>query len=137
MSSIDSRADDPRTVDDLINAALCEPEDPAWDAVCALHFRGTKEVFDRATSLCHSECPHERCLGANILGPLGVPTRTYPKASADLLLRMLEGEAEAIVLQAIIVALNHLGDARTILVAPRFASHPDPEVRHAVEVLAG
>jgi HEAT repeat protein len=132
MSSIDSFADDARSVDELIHAALCEPEEPAWDAVCALHFRGTQEVFDRATLLCRSECPHERCLGADILGQLGVPARTYPEASTNLLLSMLEQETNADVLQAILMALYHLGDDRAILVGPRFASHPDPDVRHAV-----
>lgn len=37
---------DPRLVDDLVNAATIETdEDVAWDAVSALHLRGTREVL--------------------------------------------------------------------------------------------
>jgi HEAT repeat protein len=132
MSAIANMASDPRTVDELVNAAHSEPEDAAWEAVCALHFRGTKEVLLRAGSMCDSECPQERHLSADILGQLGVPTRTFPEESFTLLLRMLEREADAEVLQAIFVALSHLGDLRAIPLARRFSSHPDPEVRYAV-----
>jgi hypothetical protein len=47
---------DPRSTDDLINAALGDlDEDKAWEAIAALHFRGTAEVLRRARALCESE----------------------------------------------------------------------------------
>ncbi|MBE0447984.1 MAG: hypothetical protein IBX64_07800 [Actinobacteria bacterium] len=52
--------------------------DTARTYIAALHWRGTKEVLDAATSLCHSKNPHERSIGADILGQLGVPERTFP-----------------------------------------------------------
>lgn len=125
-------AGDPRSVDELINAALSEPEETAWDAVGALHWRGTREVLTRAAELCGSECPHERKLGANILGQLGVCERTYPDQCVNILLAMLDGEADDYVLESIFIALGHQHSPAGIPAAARFASHPSPDVRHAV-----
>ena len=56
--------DDPRSVGELISAILSGPdEDPAWDAIGALHWRGTHEVLDRAVRLCRSPCAVERGWG--------------------------------------------------------------------------
>ena len=45
---------------------------------------------------------------------------------------MLESEHDAEVLQSVFVAFSHLHEPRVIDVALRYASHPDPQVRHAV-----
>ena len=59
---------DPRSVDDLLAAALgLDSEDDAyWDAINALQWRGTPEVFDRAVALGGSFCRHERRTAAKI-----------------------------------------------------------------------
>lgn len=68
--------DDHRPVDVLVNAALTETDEEArWNIVAALHWRGTREVLEWAEQLCHSRCPEERRLAADILGQLGVPDR--------------------------------------------------------------
>ena len=100
---------DPRTVDELINAALSElDEDKSWAAISALHFRGTVLILTRAETLCASVCPRERRLGADILGQLGVPDRSYPTECKSILANMLAREDDATVLQAVLVALSHL-----------------------------
>ena len=130
----DQMRGDPRSIDELVSTALTESdEDVAWNAVCTLHFRGTREVLARAGTLCCSDCVAERCLGANrYFGQLGVPERTYPRECLSILLGMLDGEEDADVLQAILVALSHLGEADAIEPASRYRGHPDSEVRHGV-----
>lgn len=124
---------DPRPVDELVNAALTEPDDElARDAVRVLHWRGTKEVLQRATSLCGSECSQERRLGADILGQLGVPDRMFPQQCSRILFAMLDTEIDADVLQSIFIAFSHLSEPKVIGVAAKYAEHPDSDVRYAV-----
>lgn len=124
---------DPRSVDELISAILSGPdEDLAWDAIGALHWRGTREVLDRAVQLCRSNCAVERRMGADILGQLGIPDRTFPESCLRPLLSMLESENDHDVLQATLVALSHLRMPEAIVPASRFRQHPDPDVRHGV-----
>jgi HEAT repeat protein len=124
---------DSRSVGELFEAALNGGDE--WrmrDAIAALHWRGTPEVLDRATSLCVSECPYERRIGADILGQLGLPERSFPRACADVLLEMLAIEIEPEVLNSIFVALSFLHEPRVVAVAPTFASHSDANVRFSV-----
>lgn len=100
--------------------------------VYGLHWRGSKDVLQRATALCRSACPMERRLGANILGQLGVPERTFPRECVLALLEMLDTETEAQALESIFIALSNLHDPKAIPAAVRFAAHPDPDVRHGV-----
>src|SRR5262245_49043690 len=53
--------DDTRSVGELITCALGDPEydRDGWDAVVALHWRGTEEVLERATMLTRSFCAAE------------------------------------------------------------------------------
>lgn len=125
--------DDPRSIDELFLAALCEPdEDRAWDAVAALHWRGSREILDRALSLCGSACAFERRVGANVLGQLGIPDRAFPEECLLMLLGMLETERDDDALQAVLVALSHLHRPEAIVPALRFRHHADPDARHAV-----
>ena len=125
--------DDPRPVGELISILLSGPDEGLyWDAVCALHWRGTQEVLDRAVRLCHSACAVERRAGADILGQLGVPDRTYPETCLRTLLDMLVQEDDHDVLRAVLVALSHLRNPKAIVPASRFRHHPDPDVRHGV-----
>ena len=131
--------DDPRSVNELISAALSEPdEDLAWDAVGALHWRGSREVLDEASRLCLSFCPDERGLSADILGQLGVPDRTFPDECVRLLLNMLADERNHDVLRAILIALGHLRRPEAIGPASRFRHHAGSGVRSgAVFALMG
>ena len=75
-----TKRSDPRSTDELIRIALSEEDiNEAWNEVVVLHFRGNREVFEKAKNLCESNCPQERELGANILGQLGVPKATGRK----------------------------------------------------------
>lgn len=123
--------DDPRTVEDLINAALTESEEAAWDAVCALQWRGTHEVLETACILCRSQCPQERCLGADILGQLGVEKRTLPQAAIKTLISLLDTETDIEVLEAALVAVSHHDAPQAIPTVSRYAYHPEARIRHA------
>jgi HEAT repeat protein len=129
----DPRQDDPRSIDELVSAALSEcDEDIAWDAVAALHWRGSAEVLQRARQLCHSPCPQERELGANVLSQLGVPNRTFPLECSELLGEMLHREQSARVLRAVLSATSWHDVPNVVEQAVKFTDHPDASVRHAV-----
>lgn len=130
---IEPRQDDPRSIDELVNAALSEcDEDIAWDAVVALHRRGSAEVLQRARELCRSPCPQERELGANVLSQLGVPNRTFPLECSELLGEMLHREQSARVLSAVLIATSWHDVLNVVEQAVKFANHPEVDVRHAV-----
>jgi HEAT repeat protein len=124
---------DPRPTHELISTALTEPDEHrAWEAVTVLHFRGNWEVLEAARQLCRSECPQERRLGADILGQLGVPERTYPDQCVEMLLEVLEHEQDEGVLHAVGVALGHLNDRRGVASLVRLKNHASWQVRYAV-----
>ena len=131
--------DDPRTVDELICAALCDPSylNDGWDAVVALHWRGTAEVLERAAGLTRSFCAVERRVGFDILGQLGFP-HAFPTQCVSILLKMLRHEADPGVLRSILIALGHLREPEAVEPASRFRWHHDPDVRDGgVHALTG
>jgi HEAT repeat protein len=129
---------DPRATHEFVTIALTEPdENAAWEAVVALHFRGTREVFHTACQLCASECPQERALGANILGQLGVPNRSFPAESVKVLLQVLEVETDEGVLDAVCIALGHIHDPTAIPALVRLKAHESVGVRYAVASALG
>ena len=124
---------DPRSVHELISEFLTQPdEESAWDAVVILHYRGSREVLEAAASLCDSPCPLERKLGADILGQLGVPDRTFPEECTAVLIELLKHESDDEVLQSICVALGHIGAPEAIAELVELKSHPCVMVRHGV-----
>jgi HEAT repeat protein len=134
-----SRSDDPRSTAELITIALTLPTAPtdedehvAWNAISALHWRATREVFEAAQALCESDDAGQREVGADILGQLGIPDRAFSEESFSILLALLKKEQDDDVLQAICVALGHLNDPRAIEPLTRLKRHPDPDVRHGV-----
>ncbi len=128
-----SECDDLRTIDELVGSALSETrEELSWQAVTVLHFRGTQEVLEQAIRLSASSCNRERRLGADILGQLGVPDRTFPVECTDILCRMLSVEEDAQVMASILIALSFQNCADAISLVSRFSDHSDPAVRHAV-----
>ncbi|MEH2181319.1 HEAT repeat domain-containing protein [Nostoc sp.] len=120
---------DSRSTQELIELALKEEND---DVVGILHFRGNQEVFAAAAELCNSQNPRERQLGADILGQLGIPHRTFPDQSLMILIRLLEYEQNADVLNSIGIALGHLHDPRAIAPLIRLKSYPSSSVRYGV-----
>jgi HEAT repeat protein len=130
--TIAARAD-PRSTQELISIVLTgADEDTAWEAVTLLHWRGTREVFDAARQLCASECPKERVLGADILGQLGIPERSFPDEALAILTRLLLGDRESEVLSSAAIACGHLHDARAVGALVKLKNHPNEDVRYAI-----
>lgn len=131
---MDAPPADPRPVAELIRVVLEESdEDQAWNAVVALHFRGSKEVLEAARILCQrDQSLRSRRAGADILGQLGVPQRSFPTECLEILLQAWSQAQEEDVLHAIAVAMGHLKDARAIAPLACLASHPSAKVRHGV-----
>ena len=133
MSGQPEFPDDARSTEELVSFALSElSEELAWQAVTVLHFRGTEEVLERAQRLATSSCNRERRLGADILGQLGVPDRTFPVECTEILCRMLSVEEDAQVLASILIALSFQNCSDAISLVTGFLDHSDPAVRHAV-----
>lgn len=129
---------DPPTTPDLINRALTEPDDnEAWEAVGKLHLRATYEVFDEAKKLCRSECPHERSLGADILGQLGVPNRLCPDECVAILAEMSQSETELDVVSSVCTALGHLHHTEAVGPLLRWKKHPDADIRLRIAMALG
>ena len=127
-----SAAEDRRTVPELFEAALSSAdEDLRWNAVAALHWQGSRDVFGRAAELCRSTNASERALGADILGQLGIPKRTFPSESFDALLGLLS-DGDLDVLYSSIIALQNIDAARAATHILPFSDHPDGNVRYAV-----
>jgi HEAT repeat protein len=124
-------ANDPRSVPNLFEAAFQSDEDAAWDAIAALHWRGSKEVLDRALALTHSDDPTLRGRGADILGQIGIPERTFPDECFSAVRRLLADEAQPVVFEAIF-ALQHIDRSRAAPHIIRFADHEDDDIRYAV-----
>ncbi|MBW4504459.1 MAG: HEAT repeat domain-containing protein [Scytonema hyalinum WJT4-NPBG1] len=126
---------DSRSTEELIQIALTvDNEDTAWDAVMTLQFRGDSQVLEVASMLCESQNPQERQLGADILGQLGIPYRTFPDESLTILLRLLEREEDTSVLQSIGIALGHLHDAKAIPALVKLKNYTSESVRFGVVV---
>jgi len=74
-SAWQTRLDDPRSTDELIDLALrssaLDEGDGYMEALQILQIRGTREVLDAARALCASPVVDERKLGVSILGRLG------------------------------------------------------------------
>ena len=125
--------DDPRSVNELISAALSEPdEDPARDAISALQCSGSREVLDEAARLARSRCPKERHLAADILAHLGWPGRAFPNECVRILLSMLEAEDGRDVLRSTLVALGHYRRPEVIVAVAQFRRHPNSQIRDGV-----
>ncbi len=132
-------ADEP-TTDVLMAAALGPDPDVAWEAVSALHRRGTRDVLDAAAHLAGSDRQLDRVRAADILGQLGVPRRTFPDACLTLLMGLLTtADADPDVVAAAATALHHLHGSlakaqRAVVAAAlaELAAHTSAEVRFGV-----
>ncbi len=130
---ITQKRNDTRTNEELIKIALTsDDEDVVWEAIPALHRRGTHDIFEAAAKLCESKNPKERACGVDILAQLGSPERPFCEETVNILLKLLEKEDDAHVLYSIGVALGHLDDPRAIVPLSRLKNHTDSDVRHGV-----
>ena len=129
-------AEDRRSDAELFEAAFQSDDDAAWDAIAALHYRGSKEVFDRALALTHRDEPAARARGADILGQLGIPKRAFPHESFAAALRLLADEAREVQFAAIF-ALQHLDRSRAAPHIAPFAGDEDDGIRYAVAFALG
>ncbi len=99
-------------VETLIKKAIeARDHNAGWRYIVALHRRGTKDVLDVATALCHSKKAKDRAIGADVLGQLGIPERTFPEKALKVLRDMLRVEQDAIVLSSILIAIGHSQDS--------------------------
>lgn len=129
---------DPRTTWELISLALTEQDDEgAWEPVTVLHRRGSRDALAAALTLTRSACHVERTLGANILGQLGVPARTFPAECVAGLLAMPPGETDADVLDAVCIALGHQHNPAAVPALVGLSGHPNTDVRYAVAISLG
>lgn len=124
-------ANDPRSTPDLFRAALQSNDDVAWTAISVLHRRGSREVFDRALSLTQSNDALMRMRGADILGQLGIPERTFPEECFQSLVPLL-GDDDPAVVGAAITALGHLDRDRAANYVAPFQTHDDNRIRQSV-----
>jgi HEAT repeat protein len=126
------------SVDELYALArAAEDEDAYWEAVSELHARPEERTFKLAEVLCDSFAAGERCLGADVLGQLGVEPGGTPaespfaSAAGGVLARLLAEDDEPAVLSSAAVSLGHLRDERAIDPLVALAAHADPMVRRA------
>lgn len=122
---------DPRSTAELIQLALRagDDDDAYWVPLPILHRRGSAEVLDAAFELCASPRSGERRLGVDILGQLGVPTRTFPEEGSAMVLSMLQKETDPEVLASLGHAAGRLGDPQAVDSVVRLAKHPENDVR--------
>ena len=129
-------ANDSRSISELFEAVLQSDCDAGWDAVAALHWRGSKEVVDRAVLLAVSKNPSERRRAADILGQIGVPDRTFPEECFSVVLRLLGDDDTNVVFDAIF-ALQHIDRSRAAMHIIPFFNHRDGNIRYAVAFALG
>jgi len=127
---------DPRDLPELIEVALGSDDNEAWDVIAALHWRGTSEVLQSALGLCARPEPGVRARGADILGQLGIPHRTFPE-ECFVALQALLSDPNAGVLSSAIVALSHLDAERAMPHILGFTKHRDDDVRFSVTTALG
>jgi HEAT repeat protein len=132
MSQESDCRNDSRTTEELVDFALCQSdEDSAWSAVTSLHWRGTFEVLKQAEQLTRSSSSRERRLGADILGQLGVPERSFPAECTEILSGMLCSDDEPEVLRSVLVAMSFHDCGPALPLIASFSGHSDASVRHA------
>lgn len=97
------------STNELIEKALgTNDEEKYWEYIRSLHIRGTKEVLDQATQLCESKSIQSIITGADILGQIGVPERTYPEEALAVLRRLIRVQHQnPEVLNSALVAIGH------------------------------
>jgi HEAT repeat protein len=128
---------------ELIEKALgTKDEEQYWEYIRSLHIRGTKEVLDQATKLCESESIQSIITGADILGQIGVPERTYPNEALAALRELIKVQDQnPQILNSALVAIGHTQqpeDNNDLVIVRKLSAHDNEDVRlGAVMVLWG
>ncbi len=124
---------DPRSVDELVAVALRGNLNEREQALWALRYRATREVFETARKLSGDTDPHAKRLGVCILSQLGVPDRVYADESTAILLQLIEqGEKDESLLEAICYGFGHLRATAGIEQLARLKNHQSSQIRVAV-----
>jgi methionyl-tRNA formyltransferase len=128
-----------RALDELIARAREEwASDAEWAPhLTALAWRGDGETFEAARMLVRDEDPIARCVGAFVLGQLGVPARAFPAESAAELEALAAREQDPGVLATVAHAFGHLGSEHGLETLLALADHPDVRVRDGVATALG
>jgi len=129
-------AEDPRSVAELFEAVCRSDDEAASDALGALHYLGSREVFDQALLLLVSPDPKRRARAVDILGQLGIPDRSFPDECFTAVLPLLDDGAFA-VRSAAIHSLQHIDEERATPHILPFADHADEGIRLAVAQALG
>jgi HEAT repeat protein len=132
--------EDLRLVSELFSAATDWAQGEGWgdwSAVTTLHYRGTREVLERALAFAVSDNPKCRARAADILGQLGLPDRTFPDECFDAVVGLLEHDPDPCVLKSAAIALGHLKDPRGINALVHRAQHEVTDIRYAVAYSLG
>lgn len=117
-----------RSVDELLRTAVQEPDDDArWSAIEELHALGTRDVFDRAASLCRAASAQERAAGARILGEL----TAFAKDAVPILTSLFNDDDATVVESAVHAVAQH-GEGQGFDAVSKLAVHNAPNVRWAV-----
>ncbi len=125
------------TNEELFQAALQGDyeDEAALDAVRALRWRGTEEVFQLAATYCKSSAPLERARGLAVLAQLGagkpLSERPHFDESVAIAIEYLRDEA-ALVVNSAAWALSHLGGDVAISALIEMRANSNPDVRWAV-----
>src|SRR5437588_2286506 len=99
-------------------------------AIKRLRRRPTTAEFNLYRRLLGNPTPSDRALAADVLGQID-SRRMRRDAESDLLFRAQE-EQDPQVLEAILVALGHLGSPKPFQLFLRYATHESEDVRRAV-----
>lgn len=117
------------------HAISARDDDVSWKCISALHWKGDREVLNAAVALCKSNKAKERRIGADILGQLGVPDRTFPEEALKILHGMLRTDSNPDVLNAVLVAIGHTQDNEDMCGIQKIVSlrhHRNSYVRYGV-----
>jgi HEAT repeat protein len=138
------RSHDPRTVEELLEAALRMPDadlddDAAyeadqerWRAIAALQGLATSEVLDAAVRLSTGGSAWERRTGIDILAKLGAPDQPFLDERLGAILRALQLESDPGCLASAAFALGHFARPEAVEPLLCLVGHADRLVRHGV-----
>jgi hypothetical protein len=96
-----------------------------------LHRRGTRDIYEQAAAWCGDRRWLMRCLGADILGMLGIDAHFPFAAESEPTLTRLLDDRDPDVLCSVCTAFGNLGVGDTARIA-KLAIHPSSKARQAV-----
>ncbi len=117
-----------------------------WDAVSALQRNGSREVFETAALCLKDGFPSKRARAAAILAQMRAPasdketkepTWLFRDETFPLLIKLLDHESEALVLDSGIAALGHLYNEAAVPLIAKYRDHQDHNVRFSVACSLG